>query len=87
MMRSILTAALVLAASLSATSPAAAINCEQARKYAATGRSAEDISDTMVADPEEVKKCLAEGQPAGAGASKAAPAPTAVPAGGHESSH
>jgi hypothetical protein len=62
------TTALALAAALiGLASPALAINCEQARKYAATGRSADDIADTMVADPDEVKKCLAGGSAGAAG--------------------
>jgi len=70
--------ALVVSFSLPATG--FAINCEQARKYASTGRSAEDIADTMIADVGEVKKCLAEkggAAPPGDGAAgTAAPKPT-----------
>jgi hypothetical protein len=43
-------------------------NCNQVRRYAQTGRSAEDISETMIIPLEEVEKCLK-----GAGQS---PAPT-----------
>ncbi|HZR83098.1 MAG TPA: hypothetical protein VFD92_18530 [Candidatus Binatia bacterium] len=53
---------------LSQVAPAHAINCEQARKYAATGRTAQDIADTMVADVDKVKKCLAAGGSAGGSA-------------------
>ena len=38
---------------------ASAVNCDQVKRYAATGRSAEEIADTMIADVGEVKKCLA----------------------------
>ena len=41
----------------------AEINCNQVRRYAQTGRSAEDIAETMIIPLEEVEKCLkAEGQ-------------------------
>jgi hypothetical protein len=46
----------VVGSSLSAS----AINCEQVRKYLKTGRSAEDIAETMIVDVDEVKKCAAE---------------------------
>jgi hypothetical protein len=49
----------------------AEINCNQVRRYAETGRSAEDIAETMIIPLEEVQKCLnAEGQ-------KPAPTPQA----------
>ena len=59
--------AFVLAVALGlATVPVAAwgeVNCNQVRRYAATGREAEDISETMIVPIEEVKKCLqSEGQ-------------------------
>lgn len=73
-MRRSMTAALILVAALATAAPAGAINCEQARKYATTGRSAEDIADTMVADPAEVKKCLAGGEAQGSGKAAAPPA-------------
>jgi len=39
------------------------INCNQVRRYAQTGRSAEDISETMIIPLDQVKKCLeSEGQ-------------------------
>jgi hypothetical protein len=66
---------LAMAALLAVSGPASAINCEQARRYAATGRKAEDIADTMVADIDEVKKCL-EGGKDGGGDKKEAPAPS-----------
>jgi hypothetical protein len=50
---------------------AAAVNCDQVRRYLATGRSAEDVADTMVVSLDEVKKCQQAGEqkaaePAGA---------------------
>lgn len=36
---------------------APAINCEQVRRYLATGRSAESIAETMIVSVDEVKKC------------------------------
>jgi len=50
---------------------AAAVNCEQVKRYLATGRSVEDIADTMVVSVEEVQKCQ-QGE-------KDNPAPAATP--------
>jgi hypothetical protein len=47
---------------LAAASAAPAINCEQVRRYLATGRTVESIAETMIVDVEEVKKC---GKPEG----------------------
>jgi hypothetical protein len=52
-------------------STASAVNCDQVRKYAATGRTVEDIAETMIVDVSEVKKCL-QGE-----AGAAAPTPPA----------
>jgi hypothetical protein len=46
-----------------AATPAAAVNCEQVRRYAATGRTPEDIAETMMFPVEEVKKCLQQAGP------------------------
>lgn len=35
-----------------------AINCDQVKRAAAAGRSVDDIAETMIVDPAEVKKCL-----------------------------
>jgi len=50
---------------------AAAVNCDQVRRYLSTGRTVEDISDTMVVSVDEVKKCQQ--------AAKDNPAPAATP--------
>jgi len=39
---------------------ALAVNCDQVRRYAKTGRTAQEISETMVVDVGEVQKCLDE---------------------------
>lgn len=55
------------------------VNCDQVKKYAATGRSEDDIAETMVVDVNEVKKCLRgdekgkAGQPPAPADQKAAP--------------
>lgn len=54
-----------------AIAPAAAINCDQVRRYLATGRTVDQIAEQMIVDVDEVKKC-AESAPA---ATPAAPAP------------
>jgi hypothetical protein len=53
------------------------VNCDQVRRYLQTGRSAEDIADTMVISVEDVKKCQqsASGQQKG----EQTPAPTPAP--------
>jgi hypothetical protein len=66
---------LAMVALFAVSGTASALNCEQARRYAATGRKAEDIADTMVADVNEVKKCL-EGGAKDGGEKKEAPAPS-----------
>jgi len=38
------------------------VNCNQVRRYAETGRSAEDISETMVVPLDQVKNCLQTGE-------------------------
>jgi len=74
------------ATTLAATTAFAGINCNQVKKYLNTGRSAQDIAETMVISIDEVKKCqegggdAAGGQPAApppAGAAGAATAPAA----------
>ncbi len=52
---------------------ALAINCDQVRRYLATGRTAEDIAESMIVDVSEVKKC--EAAPA---AKEGAPTPAAA---------
>jgi hypothetical protein len=47
-----------------AAAEAKAINCEQVRKYLATGRTPEQIAESMVVDVSDVKKCQ-EAAPAG----------------------
>jgi hypothetical protein len=51
-----------------AAAEARAVNCDQVRKYLATGRTAEQIAESMIIDVNEVKKCQ-----------EAAPAPAATP--------
>jgi hypothetical protein len=49
--------AVVVVALLALPPVAAAVNCEQVRKYLATGRSAEDVAETMIVSIDDVKKC------------------------------
>jgi hypothetical protein len=37
--------------------PASAVNCAQVLKYLKTGRTPDEIAETMVIDVDEVKKC------------------------------
>ena len=52
----------------------AGVNCNQVKKYLGTGRSAQDIAETMVIAIDDVKKC----QEGDASASAAAPASPAA---------
>lgn len=75
--------AIVLGASLTALAVPAAwadVNCKQVKKYLGTGRTAQDVADTVVISIEDVKKCQAGGDAAGKSAapSAAAPAPGAA---------
>ena len=52
---------------------ASAINCEQVKRYLSTGRSVDEIAETMIVPVEEVKKCVpAEGEKKDGGAAKPA---------------
>lgn len=57
-MRARLIGIIIGGAVLVGASAAPAINCEQVKRYAATGRTVESIAETMIVDVEEVKKCL-----------------------------
>ena len=77
--------ALAAALSLAATNAFGGINCNQVKKYLGTGRTAQDIAETMVISIDEVKKCQEGGDTAAAGqpaapAGGAAAAPAAAPA-------
>jgi hypothetical protein len=39
---------------------AAEVNCKQVNKYLQTGRSVQDVAQTMVIDESEVEKCKAQ---------------------------
>ncbi len=51
---------------LGAADAIAGVNCEQVRRYTQTGRTPEDIADSMIVDVSEVKKCLDAGTKAAA---------------------
>ena len=52
---------------------AAVVNCKQVNKYLSTGRSVQDVAETMVIGEDEVKKCQEEAATQGqaGGAAKA----------------
>jgi len=54
------------------------VNCDQVKKYLKTGRTPQDVADTMVIPVDDVKKCQGE---AGAAAPAAAGTPGADKAG------
>jgi hypothetical protein len=55
---------------LAAAEARAVVNCDQVRKYLATGRTPEQIAESMIIDVEEVKKCQ-QAAPAAAATPKA----------------
>ena len=63
---------------LSVSIAAAGVNCDQVKKYLKTGRTPQDVADTMVIPVDDVKKCQGE---AGAAAPAAAGTPGADKAG------
>jgi hypothetical protein len=50
----------VAVSSLWASIAGAAVNCEQVKKYLKTGRTPQDVADTMVISIDDVKKCQGE---------------------------
>jgi hypothetical protein len=56
-MRSTLTITLGLTLLISAGA-AQAVNCDQVKRYLSTGRTVEQIADTMIVPVDEVKKCV-----------------------------
>lgn len=81
---SITTGLAIVVVALGAT-PSAAVNCAQVNRYLATGRSTQDVAETMVVPEEEVKKCQAEAaSAASSGAAQVVKpaAPAAAPAAG-----
>jgi hypothetical protein len=46
---------------------AGTVNCKQVNKYLQTGRSVQDVAETMVVDPSDVKKCQEEAATGGTG--------------------
>lgn len=58
-------------------SSASAVNCDQVRRYLSTGRSVDDVAETMVINVDDVKKCQQEGSQTG---EKAGPKPGDKPA-------
>jgi hypothetical protein len=55
---------------------AAGVNCDQVRRYLQTGRSVQDVSETMIISVDEVKKCQ-ESAPQQKGEQPPAPTPPA----------
>jgi hypothetical protein len=52
--------------------PAAAVNCKAVNKMLKTGRTPQDLADTMVVDVGEIEKCKEEAEKAGGEATPAA---------------
>jgi hypothetical protein len=56
---------------------AAGVNCDQVRRYLQTGRSAQDVADTMIISVDEVKKCQQSAPAQQKGQQSPAPTPPA----------
>ena len=72
---------LALGLCLGAGSAFAGPNCAQVNKYLQTGRTPQDVADTMVISVDDVKKCQAESGKAGAPPPAPARGVPAAPAG------
>jgi hypothetical protein len=70
----------IAAISLATTTAFAGVNCNQVKKYLATGRTPQDVAETMVITPEDVKKCQEGGGDGAAAGKPAAPPAAAAPA-------
>ena len=56
-MRAVGLQAMLLGVVIAVPYTASAVNCDQVRRYLSTGRSVEDVADTMIISVDEVKKC------------------------------
>jgi hypothetical protein len=56
---------------------AAGVNCDQVRRYLQTGRSVQDVAETMIVSVDEVKKCQASAPAQQKGEQSPAPTPPA----------
>jgi hypothetical protein len=81
MNRATISGFLALGLCLGASSAFAAPNCAQVNKYLQTGRTPQDVAETMVIGVDEVKKCQAEAGKAGAAPAAPAAGAPAAPAG------
>ena len=86
-MKRSLVVALVAASMAAASAPAlAGVNCNQVKKYLDTGRTPQDVADTMVISVDDVKKCQAGSSDTKSDAKAPAGAPAAAPSSGSASS-
>jgi hypothetical protein len=69
-----------LSVALVNTAALAGVNCNQVRKYLETGRTPQDIADTMVISVDDVKKCQAGGDAKGDGKDSPGAPSSAAPA-------
>jgi hypothetical protein len=75
MKRSLILSCVAASLVLGAATGYSAVNCEQVKKYLKTGRTPQDVADTMVVSVDEVKKCQNEPDakaPTGTGGDKSA---------------
>ncbi|HUI25996.1 MAG TPA: hypothetical protein VL403_07900 [Candidatus Kryptonia bacterium] len=75
-MRAVVSGAILMGLVIAMPYPASAVNCDQVRRYLSTGRSVEDVAETMIVSVDDVKKC----QQGDAGDKKAGAKPDDKPA-------
>ena len=56
-MRAAVSTIILTALVVAAPCAASAVNCDQVRRYLSTGRSVDDVAETMIISVDEVKKC------------------------------
>jgi hypothetical protein len=66
---------LVTLSALAVPASAAAVNCAQVNKYLGTGRSVQDVAETMIIPEAEVRKCQQEASGGASGSPASAPTP------------
>jgi hypothetical protein len=67
-MKRLISVFVLFASSLAVTAGAGEVNCKQVNKYLQTGRTPQDVADTMVIAIDDVKKCQQEEKSAGGAA-------------------
>jgi hypothetical protein len=81
-MKRLISLFVIVAGSLALTASAAEVNCKQVNKYLQTGRTPQDVADTMVVSVDDVKKCQEAEKSAAGAAAPSGGGGTTAPSGG-----